>query len=77
MMGETKRTKGTFEEDISRRIGVFLGLLSCHMIVAGGAVDSDSLCGMNLEEVLDICFRNGISFVIKNKHIVGYEPEIS
>jgi len=64
------------KEDLSLEVGMFLGLLSSHISMAGGVIHPEDLGKMPLGELLDVCFRNGITFIIKSKHSKGYEPLI-
>ena len=66
------------KEDLSLKVGMFLGLLSGHMYRAGGSFDPVTLQQMPFGEILEVCFQNGITFKIKNKHSDGkYEPIVS
>lgn len=66
-----------FKERLSLKVGMFLGILSSHISAAGGMDHPEVLEKMSLGDLLDICFRNGITITVKSKHSNGkYEPII-
>lgn len=65
----TKEVKREGGKEIATKVGQFIGGLAVHMAMAGGRFELDSLIDEPLGGILEICFKNGISFEIRSKHI--------
>jgi len=68
-LNELERIKQEAGKEMGIKVGQFIGALAVHMSMAGGMFDLGSFVDMPLDEILEVCFRNGISFEIKNEHI--------